>query len=86
LPFAGSGDWLGGVVNVADEKKALEQHLVMVGFGNNDPPIRTLLVDELVRYVCVDVKVDVCVDRLCMLCVSAHWISKRSPAYSQVVC
>jgi len=28
--YLGSGDWLGGVVNPADEKNALKQHLLMV--------------------------------------------------------
>jgi hypothetical protein len=35
-------------VDPADEKKALQEHIVMVGYGTNDPPIRHLLIDELV--------------------------------------
>ena len=35
-------------MDAKDEKKALEEHLVMVGYGTSDPPIRALLVDELV--------------------------------------
>jgi E3 ubiquitin-protein ligase TRIP12 len=42
-------DWLGGLVDPADEKKALEEHLVMVGYATTtDTPIRQLLVNELV--------------------------------------
>ena len=42
------GDWLEGVVEPADEKKALLEHIAFVGYGASQPPISKLLVDEMV--------------------------------------
>ena len=47
--YLGSADWLGGVVNPADEKKALKEHLLMVVRARAGVQLRRMLVGACLR-------------------------------------